>query len=119
PPRSPVAVNPPRRGPSPGGGPMYFWERFLLRAWADRVNTHALTLRKVCRAGFCRPRHAARSTQRATPSPSPPTRDAVSGRRLKAEASHARSGSDAVDPHLHGGERGPELHAESPGHPAP
>src|SRR5207245_2404319 len=55
--------------------------RQTLRPWAAlvrravetrRLRNEALTLRKVCRAGFCRPRHAVGPVHRAALSPSVP-----------------------------------------------
>src|SRR5216684_1598824 len=45
-----------------------------------RRYSYALTLRKVCRAGFCRPRHAVGPVHRAALSLFPAPRDMVSGR---------------------------------------
>src|SRR5207245_1201424 len=79
--------------------------RQTLRPWAAlvrravetrRLRNEALTLRKVCRAGFCRPRHAVGPVHRAALSPSVPTRDKVSGRSLAARGLEADLGGLAL-----------------------
>src|SRR5882724_4227042 len=61
------------------------WAATMRRAADASPHSDALTLRQVCRAGFCRPRHAVGLVNRAARSLSPPTRDRVSGRRPPPE----------------------------------
>ena len=62
----------------------------MRRAADASPHSDALTLRQVCRAGFCRPRHAVGLVNRAARSLSPPTRDRVSGRRPRRRRSVSR-----------------------------